>query len=338
LKPFLIGKDPQRIEDIWQTSMVSGYWRNGPIMNNAISGVDMALWDIKGKLANLPVYQLLGGKCREAAAIYRHADGRDVEELADNVQRFKEQGVRHIRCQLGGYGGRHIVASPDNSLPGAYYDPDAYARSVPKMFEAIRNRFGFELELIHDVHERLSTIEAVRLAKQLEPYRLFYLEDALAPEQLEGFRMIRAQAATPIAMGELSSPPRMGAADLGRADRLHSGAYQRDRRVDPGEKAGDFVRSIRRTHRLAGPGDVSPVGARREPASGSEQRELRHSGVVRLLRPDPRSVSGLPRRSQRLCLLERSAGIGHRHRRDVGREVPVPERPAGLDACPVAGR
>lgn len=208
LKPFLIGKDPQRIEDIWQTAMVSSYWRNGPVLNNAISGVDMALWDIKGKMAGMPVYQLLGGKCREAAAVYRHADGRDLKELSDRVQQFMDEGYRFIRCQLGGYGGRHQVKPPEGALPGAYYDPDAYARSVPRLFEHVRSQFGFDIELLHDVHERVAPIEAVRLAKQLEPYRLFFLEDPLAPEQLDWFKMIRSQSATPIAMGELFTHPR----------------------------------------------------------------------------------------------------------------------------------
>lgn len=262
LKPFLIGKDPQRIEDIWQTAMVSAYWRNGPVLNNAISGIDMALWDIKGKLANLPVYQLLGGKCREAVAVYRHADGRDLEELADNVQRFKDQGIRHIRCQLGGYGGKHACDNkPDHALPGAYFDPDAYARSVPRIFEAMRTRFGFELELIHDVHERLQAIEAVRLAKQLEPYRLFYLEDPLSPEQLDGFRMIRAQSATPIAMGELFVHPREwtplisgGLIDFIRAHISAIGG------LTPAKKLATLCEAFGVRTAWHGPGDVSPVG------------------------------------------------------------------------------
>ncbi|MBD2872527.1 enolase C-terminal domain-like protein [Paenibacillus arenilitoris] len=204
LKPFLIGKDPRRIEDIWQSSMVSGYWRNGPIMNNAIAGVDMALWDIKGKLANLPVYELFGGKCREAAPVYRHMDGRDPHEVEDNVRKFMEQGYKYLRCQMGGYGGRdHLLHSPEQPLPGAYYDPDAYARSVPRLFDHLRSAIGFEVELLHDVHERVVPIEAVRLAKELEPYRLFFLEDALPPEQLDWFRIVRQQSATPLAMGEL---------------------------------------------------------------------------------------------------------------------------------------
>ncbi len=208
LKPFLIGKDPHRIEDIWQTSWVNSYWRNGPVLNNAISGVDMALWDIKGKLAAMPLYQLLGGKCREAAAVYRHADGRDEHEVEENVRKFQEQGYHFIRCQMGGYGGRNpITRKPEGALPGVYFDPAAYAQSVPRLFEHIRAQIGPEVELLHDVHERLEPIQAVRLAKELEPYRLFFLEDPLPPEQPEWFRMIRQQSATPIAMGELFNHP-----------------------------------------------------------------------------------------------------------------------------------
>jgi mannonate dehydratase len=210
MKPLLVGRDPQRIEDIWQSSMSSSYWRNGPVLNNALSGVDMALWDIKGKLANMPVYQLLGGKCREAAPVYRHADGRDVAEVEENVRRFAEQGYQYIRCQMGGYGAtgvKHTRQSPENALPGVYFDPDAYARSVPRLFDHLRNKLGFDLELLHDIHERVAPIEAVRLAKQLEPYRLFFLEDPLPPEQIEWFRIIRQQCAIPIAMGELFVHP-----------------------------------------------------------------------------------------------------------------------------------
>ncbi|HVU66696.1 MAG TPA: enolase C-terminal domain-like protein, partial [Ktedonobacteraceae bacterium] len=200
LKPFLIGKDVQRIEDLWQTMMVNPYWRNGPILNNAISGVDIALWDIKGKQANMPVYQLLGGKCREAAVVYGHADGRDEAEVAEHVQAFLDKGYRYIRCQWGGYGGKHSrLPSPEGALPGAYFDPAAYARNVPRLFAFLREQFGDEIELLHDVHERLPPIEAIGLAKRLEPYRLFFLEDPLRPEQGEWLKQLRQQCSVPIA-------------------------------------------------------------------------------------------------------------------------------------------
>jgi mannonate dehydratase len=262
LRPFLIGKDPQRIEDIWQTAMVSSYWRNGPVLNNALSGIDMALWDIKGKLAGLPVYQLLGGKCREAAAVYRHADGQDEREVEENVRKFMEQGVRYIRCHLGGYCGRgHAIRSPDNALPGAYYDPDAYARSVPRLFEHLRAAIGFEAELLHDVHERVSPIEAVRLAKQLEPYRLYFLEDPLSPEQLDWLAAIRSQSATPIAMGELFTHPRewtpLITGSLIDFIRVHISAIGG---LTPARKLAALCEAFGVRTAWHGPGDVSPVG------------------------------------------------------------------------------
>ncbi|QHW29825.1 starvation-sensing protein RspA [Paenibacillus rhizovicinus] len=262
LKPFLIGKDPHRIEDIWQSAMVSSYWRNGPVLNNALSGIDMALWDIKGKTAGLPVYQLLGGKCREAAAVYRHADGRDEREVEDNVRKFMEQGLRYIRVQMGGYGGRgHQLHQPDNALPGAYFDPGAYLRSVPRMFEHIRSAVGPEIELLHDIHERLVPIEAVRLARQLEEYRLFFLEDPLAPEQLDWFETLRSQTSTPIAMGELFTHPREWTPLIQNRlidfIRCHISAIGG---LTPAKKLATLCEAFSVRTAWHGPGDVSPVG------------------------------------------------------------------------------
>lgn len=208
LKPFVIGRDVTRIEELWNMSMVQSYWRNGPVLNNAISGIDQALWDIKGKLANMPVYQLLGGKCREAAAVYTHADGRDPQEVVENVRKFQEQGYRYIRIQMGGYGGRaEKFPKPDGAPEGAYYDPRAYTRRMLKMIEFVRQEVGEEVELLHDIHERLSPIDTIQFAKDVEPYKLFFLEDSLAPEDIEWFRHIRQQCATPLAMGELFNNP-----------------------------------------------------------------------------------------------------------------------------------
>ena len=138
-------------------NMVQGYWRNGPVLNNAISGIDQALWDIKGKLANMPVYDLLGGKCREGAAVYAHADGRDPQEVVDNVRKFQEQGYHYIRVQMGGYGGKSAsFHKPEGAPDGAYFDPRAYTRNMLKMIEYVRAQVGDEVELLHDVHERLS--------------------------------------------------------------------------------------------------------------------------------------------------------------------------------------
>ena len=168
--------------------MGSSYWRNGPVLNNAISGVDEALWDIKGKMAGMPVYDLLGGKCREAVSVYRHTDGATPEEVEENVRRYMEDGYRYLRCQMGTYGGqmgkgKQRVISPENSKPGAYYDPNQYCAGVVKLFSHLRDKLGYEVELLHDIHERLTPAQAIGLAKKLEPYQLFFLEDALSPEQ-----------------------------------------------------------------------------------------------------------------------------------------------------------
>jgi mannonate dehydratase len=208
LKPFLIGRDVDRIEEIWRMSMVHGYWRNGPVLNNAISGVDQALWDIKGKRANMPVYQLLGGKSREAANVYVHADGRDKQEVLANVRKYMEDGYRFIRVQMGGYGGKGSpMVKPNNAPDGAYFDPRDYARRMLDMMSYVRQEVGEEVELLHDIHERLTPIHAVQFAKDVEPLKLFFLEDALAPEDIEWFKIMRQQTATPIAMGELFNSP-----------------------------------------------------------------------------------------------------------------------------------
>jgi mannonate dehydratase len=137
--PFMIGRDVSRIEETFRMAMVNGYWRNGPVLNNAISGIDMALWDIKGKLANMPVYQLLGGKTREAAAVYTHADGRSPEEVVDNVRKFQAEGYHYIRIQMGGYGGKaDEMHKPEGAPDGAYFDARAYTRNMLRMMEHVR--------------------------------------------------------------------------------------------------------------------------------------------------------------------------------------------------------
>lgn len=208
LKPLLIGRDVDRIEELWQLMMVHGYWRNGPVLNNAVSGVDQALWDIKGKRAGMPVSSLLGGKSREAARVYVHADGRDKQEVADSARRLMADGYRCIRVQLDGYGGpKAELHRPTGAADGAYFDPRAYSRATLDMIAHVRNELGPEVELLHDIHERLAPIDAVQLAKDVEQYRLFFLEDPLAPEDLDWFRTIRGQTATPLAMGELFNNP-----------------------------------------------------------------------------------------------------------------------------------
>lgn len=207
LKPLLVGRDAENISELWQLMHQNGYWRNGPIENNAISGIDMALWDIKGKLAGMPLYQLFGGKVREGIPVYRHVDGKDIEEICENIQRFQEMGITHLRCQCGGYGGETYGCTPKSAPmgahPGVYLDSRKYMRDTVKLFEQIRNRIGYDMELVHDVHERIAPIEAVKLAKELEAFDLFFLEDPVPLEQIEWLKVLREQTSIPIAQGEL---------------------------------------------------------------------------------------------------------------------------------------
>lgn len=210
LNDVCIGKDVDNIEDIWHSVYISSYWRNGPVLNNALSGLDQALWDIKGKRAGMPVYQLLGGKSRFAVPCYTHASGRTIDEVVASVQRFMEQGFRHIRIQLGGYGGVGTLGSkPDFKEAGfggasdQFMDQRAYLNSVPKMFAEVRRVCGDQVELLHDIHERVQPMDAINLIKSLEDYKPFFIEDPFSPENMEWFRQLRMTTSVPIAMGEL---------------------------------------------------------------------------------------------------------------------------------------
>ncbi|WP_312634476.1 enolase C-terminal domain-like protein [Oscillibacter sp.] len=210
LRPLLVGQDVSNIDQLWQMMHYNAYWRNGPISNNAISGVDMALWDIKGKLAKMPVYQLFGGKLREGVPIYRHAEGRDLEELCDRIEEYRAQGVTHIRCQCGGYGGEYGSApasAPRGAPDGVYLNAEQYIRNTVELFSALRQRLGDDLQFVHDVHSRIQPIDAIRLAKLLEPAHLMYLEDPVSTEQTDWLRQLRRQTSTPIAQGELFNNP-----------------------------------------------------------------------------------------------------------------------------------
>jgi len=211
--PCLIGRDPQQIEDIWQYLYRGAYWRRGPVTMAAISAVDTALWDIKAKIAGLPLYQLLGGRSRKGVMVYGHANGRDIEEACEEVARYRELGYLAVRAQCGVPG---LTSTYGVSSDKMFYEPadadlpteniwssERYMDHVPRLFEKIRDRFGFELHLLHDVHHRLTPIEAARVGRSLEPFRLFWLEDAVPAENQEGFRLIRQHTVTPLAVGEV---------------------------------------------------------------------------------------------------------------------------------------
>ena len=291
LKPFLIGKNVSDIEDIWQTSYVSSYWRNGPVLNNALSGIDQALWDIKGKMANMPVYDLLGGRAREAAAVYVHASGSNVVEVEDQVRSFIEKGFHHIRVQMAtegltsNYGSKKKTKNtpdpkaftgpkwitswiPDESNsdlivahPAGIFEPKPYLRSAIKLFEHLRNSVGWDFEMLHDVHERIPPILGVWFAKEVEKYQLFFLEDLFSPEDNQYFKMVRNQCSTPIAMGELWNNPHevipMIKDRLIDFIRIHISQIGG---ITPAKKISAMGELFNVRTAWHGPGDTSPVG------------------------------------------------------------------------------
>jgi mannonate dehydratase len=213
LIPCLIGRDPFQSEDIWQYFYRGAYWRRGPVTMAAIGAIDIALWDIKGKALNTPVYNLLGGKSRNGVMVYGHANGRDIEETIDEVGKYMTLGYRAIRAQSGipgipsTYGvskGKFYYEPAEKGLPPENtWSTEKYLLHVPKLFELLRVKYGDDVHLLHDAHHRLTPIEAARLGKSLEPYHLFWLEDAVTAELQEGFRIVRQHTTTPLALGEV---------------------------------------------------------------------------------------------------------------------------------------
>ncbi|MFB9239898.1 D-mannonate dehydratase ManD [Plantactinospora siamensis] len=211
--PLLIGRDPARIEDTWQYLYQGAYWRRGPVTMSAIAAVDTALWDIKGKVAGLPVYQLLGGRSREGVTVYGHANGETVTEVLAEVARYLDLGYRAVRVQCGvpglantyGVSADKMFYEPaDSALPTeATWSTERYLAHIPSVFARVRDEFGPDLRLLHDAHHRLTPIEAARLGSSLEPYALTWLEDPVRAELQEGFRLIRRHTTTPIATGEV---------------------------------------------------------------------------------------------------------------------------------------
>lgn len=267
LDDFCRDKDAENIEDLWQTAYVSSYWRNGPVLNNALSGLDQALWDIKGKLAGMPVYQLLGGKCRFAVDCYSHANGRTPEEVIESVHRIKERGFRHIRIQLGGYGATHLADKADFKDAGFgmtddnYMNQQTYLKMIPELFEKVRAEFGEDLELLHDIHERVQPMDAIRMIKMLEQYRPFFIEDPFSPENNQYFELLRQHTLTPIAMGELFNSPHEWLEPMKNKlfdfIRIHISQIGG---ITPAMKVARLGEWFNVRTAWHGPGDVSPVG------------------------------------------------------------------------------
>ncbi|WP_062313716.1 D-mannonate dehydratase ManD [Demequina rhizosphaerae] len=279
--PLLLGRDPAAIEDTWQYLYRGAYWRRGPVTMAAIAAVDMALWDIKGKAAGMPVYQLLGGASRKGLLAYGHASGKTTDELFDSVRSHLEQGYRAIRIQTGVPGLKAIygIASQgadagdadvrydhEPARRGALpmeedWDTRAYLRHLPGVFEAVRNEFGPELPLLHDGHHRMTPIQAAKLGKELEPYDLFWLEDCTPAENQEALRLVRQHTTTPLAIGEIFNTVwdfkdiiREQLIDYVRGAVTHMGG------ITPLKKTLDYAAMYQIKSGMHGPTDISPVG------------------------------------------------------------------------------
>ena len=341
LKPFLIGRNADEIEDIWQSSYVSSYWRNGPVLFNAMSGVDQALWDIKAKRAGMPLYQLLGGKVRKAADCYYHASGRDFAEVEERGREAIAKGFRHVRIQVavpdqatyGTAGGpRAAEGQVDGpTSPTRVWESAPYVRLLPKLFEHIRLKLGEEVELLHDIHERVTLQEAIQVCKELEKYRPFFIEDPFPPEQNDHFRILRQQTSVPIAMGELFNtqheyvPLIAGRLiDFIRAHVSQIGGLSVARKV---QALSEFFGVRTAWH---GPGDTSPVGHAAQLALELVSHNFGiHEGGG--FGANTREVfPGCPGGARGRHVGDRGPGPRDRRGHEAGREVPLPGGPARL--------
>ncbi|MDY0914544.1 D-mannonate dehydratase ManD [Rathayibacter festucae] len=279
--PLLIGRDASTIEDIWQFLYRSAYWRRGPVTMAAIASVDMALWDIKGKAAGMPVYQLLGGASRTGLLAYGHASGKTNTELFDSVRSHQEQGYKAIRIQTAIPGLKSIYGIASNATlegnTGKRYDHEpaqrgglpneedwdtrSYLRHLPTVFEAVRNEFGPELPLLHDGHHRMTPIQAAKLGKSLEPYDLFWLEDCTPAENQEALRLVRQHTTTPLAIGEIFNTI-WDFKDLIRDQQIDyvRGAVTHMGGISALKKTLEYAAQYQIKSGMHGPTDISPVG------------------------------------------------------------------------------
>ncbi|GIH28703.1 starvation-sensing protein RspA [Acrocarpospora phusangensis] len=276
--PLLAGRDAHRIEDTWQYLYRGAYWRRGPVTMAAVAAVDTALWDLKAKVAGLPLYQLLGGRSRDACLVYGHASGATLPELFDSIRAHLERGYRALRIQTGlpGMSTVYGVASSPAGAGDRYdyeparatplpveerWDTRLYLRHLPTVFEAVRAEFGPELPLLHDSHHRLTPIQAASLGKALEPYDLFWLEDVTPADNQEALRLVRRHTTTPLAIGEVFNTIwdyqtliREQLIDYVRSPVTHAGGVTALRRIF------DYAAMYQVKSGIHGPTDISPVG------------------------------------------------------------------------------
>ncbi len=337
LAPFLKGRNVAEIEDIWQSAYVSSYWRQGPVLNNALSGVDMALWDIKGKQAGMPVYELLGGKCRVAAPVYVHATGREFRDVTESAGDLMSQGFGYIRLQVevpgqATYGtesdlrAHNTVDAP--ATPQNVFEPADYARLVPKLFEHARSELGDEVGLLHDVHERVPAPLAIQLARELEPFRLFFLEDALPPEDINSFRRLRAVSSIPVAMGELFTNVnehlpliQEQLIDFIRVHLSHIGG------LTPARKLAAMCEFFGIRTAWHGPGDTSPVGHAANLALDLTVSNFGIQEFTRFNQATQDVFPGCPELREGMLWASNQPGWGIDVDESLARKFPFPEHP-----------
>jgi mannonate dehydratase len=333
LDDFCRGRSVNNIEDMWQSVYQSSYWRNGPVLNNALSGIDQALWDIKGKMANMPVYDLLGGKSRFAVDTYTHKGGKTPEEAADSVLEAMDKGFRHVRIQLGGYGSTFLsegkefkdagFGMPDDNV----MDPVAYVQGTIKMFEKVREKAGDTVELLHDVHERVQPMEVINMIKQLEPYRPYFIEDPFSPENMGWFKLLREQTSVPIAMGELLNSPHEWVTpmterwfDFIRVHISQAGGITPAMKI---ARLGEWFNINTAWH---GPGDVSPVG---HAANAHIDLAIWNFGIQEAVSFSPllqEIFPGCPTMKQGYMYVNEAPGLGVDVNEALAKKYPLPDK------------
>lgn len=336
LNELCTGMNVNNIENIWQMVYQNSYWRNGPVLNNALSGLDQALWDIKGKRAEMPVYELLGGKVRFAVDTYTHAGADSTEEVIENVKNYMDEGFRHLRIQLGGYGSASLTGQPDYKAAGfgmerdGYVDIKGYLNGTRELFAAVREEVGGEVELLHDVHERIQPIDAVNLLQDLEQYRPFFIEDPLSPENIDYFEQLRAKTSVPIAMGELFNNPHEWVRPISNRwfdfIRIHISQIGG---ITPAMKVARLGEWFNVRTAWHGPGDVSPVGH-----AANAHIDLavwnfgiqEASSIVRDPSEQMQSVfSGIPQVDNGYLHVHEAPGLGVDIDEEAAAQFPIPE-------------
>jgi len=337
LAPKLLGADPDRIEDVWQAIFRGVYWRDGPILMSALGGIDMALWDLKGKHLGVPVYSLLGGKTREKLRVYLTSYGTTFEEVLESCQRLMREGCTAIKV------GVYYVRFKEIQKYSKYiWEPEPYLRVMPRLFKYLRENIGEEIDLIHDVHERINPIQACRLAKELEPYRLFFLEDPIRPEHKESLRLLRSHTSIPIAVGEhyftvWDCLPLITEqlVDFLRVDPVHYGG------ITPTKKLSAIAEPYYIDMAFHGPPDISPVAYA---ASAHVNLSIPNFGIQEWFPSWPELdeiVKGGPKYEDGYLIVPEEPGLGVDIDEEAAKEHPYEERREAIparDVLPVLRR